>query len=302
MRQGLGSPYPLARLELEHLTEEVSHLRRCCPPLQIRAPFQAPLDVAPLLETELLSLVVLGQEHHPSEEHVEEHPEAPDVRRRTGFPIQHRLGRHVVGGARDLEELLSWHTAQESSSEAEVYQLQGPVAASDHEVLRIQVPVHEAVRVATENRLQALSQDDGDFIFWHEARSVWGLHASDDVGEEVRTRAELHDQEILFGVVEVLDDLHNVRVIKGDQCLQLLLELRCLGTGPRDLLDGSPSAGAPVQGLVDLAKGALTQAFLEEILRVHLADVPPDEVLPEKVRRGGACERREREGEGRIEA
>mmetsp|Transcript_70230 Transcript_70230/g.227378 ORF Transcript_70230/g.227378 Transcript_70230/m.227378 type:complete len:324 (+) Transcript_70230:794-1765(+) len=193
VRQGLGGSYPPRRLVLQHPAQQLARLCRSAPLLQRRAALQAPLHMASLLEAHLLPLVVLRQEHQPSEQNVEKHSEAPYVGRGAVLTVQHHLWRHVMRSANNLNELILGEKTQEASGKAKVDQFDSPVAPCEHEILCIQISVDKAVGMTTEHCLQALPENDRDLLLWHEARAASGFHAVNDVSEHVWTCAELCD-------------------------------------------------------------------------------------------------------------
>mmetsp|Transcript_102465 Transcript_102465/g.287192 ORF Transcript_102465/g.287192 Transcript_102465/m.287192 type:complete len:220 (+) Transcript_102465:233-892(+) len=157
-----------------------------------------------------------ARKHGLAREHDEEHDAAaPDVRL---GPIgaSPQLRRHVCGGALDL---VAPPMQVEAAAHAEVNHLQvAERPALIHEVLGLDVKVAAVLRMAALDRLQHMPQSDRGVDLGHPP-----LRFAGDSVEEVWPVAELEDQVQVALLVEVLDQLHDVRMVQRQQRLQLVL-------------------------------------------------------------------------------
>ena len=158
--------------------------------------------------------------------------------------------------------------AVEPSGEAEVNEFDVRVFAlvGHQEVLRLEVSVHEAVRVQVLNCVEHLPQNFAGRLF----TELLDLY---NAIEQLATRAVLH-YNVHVPVVNVgLVEFYNVWMVKLLQDRQLFLQKLdvLLDVLPEDRFDGVQMAGVVfVMGLTHSSKLASAEHFLEKIDFAHI--------------------------------
>mmetsp|Transcript_62228 Transcript_62228/g.158236 ORF Transcript_62228/g.158236 Transcript_62228/m.158236 type:complete len:361 (+) Transcript_62228:523-1605(+) len=282
VRQCLRCRYPRRWFEHQHVLQQVARNVREATDLQRFAFLQSLLCEARRADHFFLLRVVARQKQHPCQRDEEDHAETPNVDGGGPLATQHHLGRHIVGRADDL---LILFLRQKSGGQAEVDQLHRLVAPRHHEVLRVQISVDEAVRVATQNGLEALPQDHRHSTLRNESRAIGicRICVLNDVCEQVGSCTQLHHDEVFVDLLEMLNHLYNVRVVEVDESSELPIEVFGQCFHLRELFDGTMYARVDVQGLMHPSKGPLSNALFEQILVLDIPLVLPHHIHAQKL-------------------
>mmetsp|Transcript_29831 Transcript_29831/g.75916 ORF Transcript_29831/g.75916 Transcript_29831/m.75916 type:complete len:330 (+) Transcript_29831:1384-2373(+) len=235
-------------------------------------------------------LVLLTTERQPStQEEVGHNAATPEVRRMVVVPAQHLRSDETDGAAGLLEELVR----RADTGEAEVRELhnvtlQGAIV-SQQSVLRLDVTVHNVLRMHVRDTLKHLPQQQGRMQLREHLRVEQKVY-------KLSSGAQLHDQVQVVLVLECVEKPHNMLLacmvtehlhdlyllaqalrVPSPGPAQALVEVRLLSVRvrdplalPRDRFDRSQCARPDVRHLPHAPERTISQLGLDT---VHCSDV-----------------------------
>lgn len=228
----------------QHALDQVLRLLADLPPLRA---LQGEVPLPNIVEDLVVSLAVEGGT--AAEQNVEDDPDAPDVALLAVGALEY-FGGDVVGGAVLLRED---YALDKLLAGAEVDDLDHVSVLGVHQdILRLEVRVHDALRVAVGNGLEHLL-DDARCLLLAEETTLGNFV------EEFPACAEFGHVEVALVVLEDFEQAHDVWVVQLAQDLQLLEELGLLLDVHLVLLDNLDSPLGPrlaVEARPDFPKGA----------------------------------------------